>query len=54
MNRKSVALILAVLAMLVSGCEKKMVSPAQSALSLLKFSASAASPNVKYSGKPKA
>ncbi|MFI5127742.1 MAG: DUF4349 domain-containing protein [Candidatus Acidiferrales bacterium] len=44
MNRKSVALILAVLAMLVSGCEKKMVSPAQSALSLLKFSASAASP----------
>lgn len=46
MNRKSVALILAVLAMLVSGCEKKMVSPAQSALSLLKFSASAASPNV--------
>lgn len=43
MNRKSVALILAALALWTTGCEKKMVeSPGQFAL--LKFSASAASP----------
>lgn len=45
MNRKSVALILATLALWTIGCEKKMVeSPTKSALSLLRLSASAASP----------